>query len=160
MPAEGTYKGVPTRAVLGMTSTGKEQIAVEFDFLEMPGTKLTWYGFFTDQTFDRTIQALRDCGWTGTDLGEFSSGTLPPGMDKQVELVVKVEEYPAGSGQMRDKIAFVNSSGGLMVKTALSPDKAMAFAARMKGRIAAFDKKVASAPPAAKKQAKVEDSPF
>lgn len=144
---EGNYRGRPVRAALGQTSTGKEQIAVEFDFVDPPGTRRTWYGFFTDATFDRTIDALRACGWAGTDLTDFCGEQPPPGFDQEVELVVKHEEY---NGQVRDRIAFINGGGGLALKAALDANQARAFAARLKGRIAAADVAAGRAPAPAK----------
>jgi hypothetical protein len=136
MLAEGTYRGRPIRAALGVTGTGKEQIGVQFELQDPPGQRMTWYGFFTDGTFDRTIEALRACGWTGSDLSEFGGETLPAGFDQEVELVVKHEEY---NGKISARIAFVNSGGGLAMKEALDPTQAKSFAARMKGRILALD---------------------
>ena len=141
MLAEGRYRGRPVAAALGLSGTGKEQIAVAFDFVEPAGTRKTWYGFFTDETADRTVEALRACGWKGDDLSVFVEGApLPEGFDQEVELVVKQEEYPVGSGQISDRIAFVNSGGGLALKTPLTKEQASAFATRMKTRIGAFDR--------------------
>jgi hypothetical protein len=145
MLEEGTYRGRASRAKLGKTSTGKEQVAVEFTFVDPPGRRMTWFGFFTEATFDRTIEALRYCGWTGTDLADFAAadGLLPPGMDQEVELVVEHDEY---KGKVSAKIAWVNSGGGLALKDALSADQARSFAARMKGKILALDQSVGRKP--------------
>jgi hypothetical protein len=131
---QGTYRGRPVRAALGMTGTGKEQIGVLFEFVEPVGHRMTWYGFFTDDTWDRTIEALRACGWRGDDLTDFVEGQqLPAGFDQEVELVVKHEVY---QGKTTARIAFVNSGGGLAMKETLTQDQAKAFAARMQRRIA------------------------
>ena len=145
MIAPGKYLGTPVSAALGFTSSGKEQIAVQFGFLEPAGERLTWYGFFTDATFDRTIESLRACGWTGSSLDEFTAEALPAGFNQQVELVVQHEEY---QGKTQVRVAFVNKvGGGMALKSAMSSDQARAFAAKMKGRIAALSGGV---PPAAK----------
>jgi hypothetical protein len=141
---EGNYRGKPIRAALGLTSTGKEQIGVQFDFVEPAGTRLTWYGFFTDAAMDRTIESLRHCGWKGDDLSVFAEGQpLPEGFDQEVELVVKHEEY---QGKVSARIAFINGGGGLAMKEALSVDQASAFARRMKSKIGAFDLAAGRAP--------------
>jgi hypothetical protein len=137
MLAEGTYRGRPLRAALGRTGTGKEQLGVQFQLVDPPGERLTWYGYFTDGTFDRTIESLRSCGWAGSDLAEFQGDVLPQGFDQEVELVVKHEEY---NGKVSARIAFINSGGGLAMKEALDATQARAFAARMKGRIVALDR--------------------
>lgn len=137
---EGNYRGRPIRAALGITGTGKEQIGVQFELTEPAGQRITWYGYFTEGTFDRTIEALRSCGWAGTDLAEFQGEVLPVGFDQEVELVIKHEEYPEHSGKYNAKVAFINSGGGLAMKEALDSSAARSFGARMKGRIAAFDR--------------------
>lgn len=141
--AEGNYRGKPVRGALGLTSTGKEQIAVQFDFVEPAGTRLTWYGYFTDAAMDRTIESLRHCGWRGDDLSVFDGQSLPAGFDQEVELVVKHEEY---QGKTSARIAFINGGGGLAMKEALTQDQASAFAKRMKSRIGAFDRAAGRAP--------------
>ena len=144
----GKYIGTPVSAALGTTSTGKEQIAVQFEFIDPVGERLTWYGYFTDAAFDRTIESLRAIGWTGSSLDEFAGEKLPAGVNHQVELVVQHEEY---EGKVQVRIAFVNSIGaGLALKSAMTSDQARAFAAKMKGRIAALSGGV---PPAARPRA-------
>jgi hypothetical protein len=138
MIAEGTYRGKPVQAALGLTGNGKEQIGVLFEFIDPPGQRLTWYGFFTEDTYARTIEALRFCGWQGQDLSDFVDGKpLPAGFDQEVELVVEHQEY---QGKVSARVAWVNSGGGLALKTALTDDQARAFAARMKGKIIALDR--------------------
>jgi hypothetical protein len=143
----GTYRGRPVAAALGLAGTGTEQIAVTFEFVDPPGERLTWYGFFTENTEERTVEALRHCGWHGDDLSVFVQGQpLPEGFDQEVELVVKQEQY---QGKTQTRIAFVNSGGGMALKNALDADQAQAFAKRMKSKISAFDKaagRTASAP--------------
>ena len=74
MLAAGNYRGRPVRAALGTSSKGTEQIAVEFELIEPAGERMTWYGFFTEATTDRTIESLRHCGWQGNDLSVFVEG--------------------------------------------------------------------------------------
>ena len=55
----------------------------------------------------------------------------------EVSLVVENEEY---EGKWSTKIKWVNSPGGLAMKSQLPADKAKAFAAKMKGQVIAFDR--------------------
>lgn len=131
MIAPGTYIARAVSAELGETKAGNPQIAVEFD----TGTdgRITWFGYFTEKAQERTLQALRYCGWCGIDLTDLS------GIDRNdVELVVEHESY---EGKTRAKVQWVNKLGGIGLKSKMSPDKAAAFAARMKGAILAFDQK-------------------
>lgn len=131
MLENGKYRGRATNWALGTTSTGKEQVAVAFSLLDdhVTGQSITWYGYFTDGTFDRTIGSLRHCGWEGDDLTDLQ------GLDaNEVELVVEQEEY---NGQWAAKVKWVNRFGAA-VKSQMAPDTAKAFASRMKGRIVAL----------------------
>ncbi|MDP2271236.1 MAG: hypothetical protein Q8K32_10930 [Archangium sp.] len=121
---------------LGVSSTGKEQIAVSFLLPADPGLELgerhlAWYGYFTDATAERTIESLRCMGFEGDDLTQLE------GLDKnEVELVIEDEEY---EGHLNEKIQFINKAGGAMVKTPLVGEKAASFAAQMKAKFRAFD---------------------
>ena len=153
----GNYIGTPVSAALGYTQGGKEQIAVLFELLEPAGERLTWYGYFTEKTFDRTIESLRACGWTGSALDEFAGEAMPAGFDHQVELVVKHEEY---NGKTLARIAFVNTVGaGVALKSAMDGAQARAFAAKMKGRIAALSGGVPPAAPKATPKANGKPAP-
>jgi hypothetical protein len=117
---------------LGESSTGKEQIAVAFDILtegfELSG--ITWYGFFTDDTWERTIESMRHMGWTGTDLEKIEGLNA-----KEVELVLEEDEY---QGKTQWKVAWVNRLG-VNLKAPLSPDKRKTLAATMRDRIKGLD---------------------
>jgi hypothetical protein len=140
MLAPGKYRGRPVAAALGLASTGTEQIAVQFDLVDPPGERITWYGYFTDATTERTIESLRHCGWRdpNNDLSVFVAGEpLPVGFDQEVELVVQQEAY---NGKTQTKVAFVNGGGGLALKNALDKGQAQSFAERMKRQIDALDR--------------------
>lgn len=128
-----TYRAKATLWDLGETSTGKEQVAVEFVIFTEGADidRITWFGYFTEDTMERTIESLRIMGWTGNDLSELN------GLDaNEVDLVIEDETY---EGKSRPKVRWVNRVGGLALKAPLSGDKRKAFAASMKDRIKAFD---------------------
>lgn len=132
----GRYQAVPTKADLGETSTGKEQVGVEFEIVtagEYIGHRVVWYGYFTDRTTERTLESLRICGWFGDDITNLTG--IGEG-SHVVELVIEHETY---NGRVTAKVQWVNRAGGLAMKTQLSPDKKAAFAARLRGSIAAVD---------------------
>jgi len=141
MLQDGAYRAVPVSAVLGRADTGKEQICVQFQVAtdDGPTETITWYGYFTDATFERTIEALRYCGWRGNDLLEFLSGRqLPAGFDQEVQIVIESQEY---NGKWSPRVRWVNSGSGIGVKNALSEEEGRAFSARMKGRVASLQAK-------------------
>lgn len=134
--AAGTYRGRAVEGALGETKTGKEQVAVRFALIGdgLAPTQLTWYGYFTDKTTATTFRALRSAGWTGTDLADLAelSGETP-----EVELVIEHETDP--EGKVRARIRWVNGIGGIGLVAPMTPGTASKFAARMRGRLAAYD---------------------
>lgn len=124
---KGRYRAraIPGSAQLGYTSKGTEQIVVEFELLDeqWAGRTMTWYGFFSEKTQERTIESLRIAGWSADDLTDMTGLGM-----SEVSLAVDHEEY---KGKMHASIAFVNKPGGL--KSPMSDAQRKAFAARMKG---------------------------
>lgn len=154
----GTYRARPVSAALGYTMNGNEQIAVTFETLDPAGERVTWYGYFTEKSSDRTLQSLRYCGWRGNYLADFYGEQLPEGFDQEVDIVVEQEEY---QGKTYTKVAWVNSGGsGMALRNAMTQDQAKAFGAKMRRTIDALDK-AADRPAAApvKAQAKPATRP-
>lgn len=126
----GTYPARPTRHQWGYTEGGKEQILVDFQITgesEFAGTSISWFGYFTDKTWERTLEALRYCGWEGDDLAVLS-------LDKDVEIVV--EHETDDNGTVRAKVRWVNRPGGgrIELKKPMSEGQLRNFAASMKNR--------------------------
>lgn len=93
------------------TSEPKDQVAVQFEITEGPhaGRCLTWYGFFTEKTMVRTLEALRYCGWTSDDVVSLEGmGNL------LVSIVVENEQQVGGKndGTWYPKVRWVNQLGG------------------------------------------------
>jgi hypothetical protein len=159
----GNYKGRAVTWGLGETSTGKEQIAIEFmtmDTAGVEGPHINWFGYFSDAAFETTIKALRTCGWTGIDVSDLS------GLDaNEVQLIVEHEEY---EGKKRARVRWINPVGGLTLKAPMSPEKTRKFAAEMKIRITALEgagavrQRQSMLPPRASRQTEQppEDLPF
>jgi hypothetical protein len=136
---DGTYEAKPLPgALLGVTGKGTECVGVEFEFVGDEGNKhrISWYGYFSEKTVERTIEALRFCGWTGNDLSDLSE--IGGRDDVRVNLVIQNEEY---EGKVRAKVQWVNRAGGIAMANPLDADQRKSFAARMKGSILAFDQK-------------------
>lgn len=129
--ADGKYRATAETADLGFSSTGKEFVSVLFRFLDYPAIRLTWRGFFTEKTQERTFESLRACGWAGTDISQVA---FPEGNEVVVD--VKNETY---EGKTHPQIAWVNALRGPSVKNAMDPASAKVFAERIKGALVAFD---------------------
>lgn len=131
---------------LGESSTGKEQVGISFDITTPDADiqTITAYLYFTEQTWERTVESLRHCGWTGTDVSDLT------GLDaNEVELVIEDDTY---DGKTRPKVKWINRIGGLELKAPLSGEKLKAFSAVLQMRIQAMGapgaKLKAKAPPA------------
>jgi hypothetical protein len=143
---EGTYAARALRAALGMTSTGKEQVAVEWGLLDGSGRKITSYHYFSsDKAIEISMDGLRTAGFQGNDLSDLSTLCHSEGCPTpECEIVIVHEEY---NGKTSAKVRFINSAGGLALSAPLDDAKAKAFAARMRGAIAAYEQSAGSNPP-------------
>lgn len=144
MISEGTYTARAKEAKLGHTSGGAEQVGVLFEITtEGPfkGHGITWYGYFTEKTIERTIEALRMLGWTGTDIAKLN---VEGG---EANIVVEHDTY---NDKTSAKVQWVNrpGSGGIAMKDEMKPAAALSFAEKMKAKVAAFDAKRAASQPA------------
>lgn len=140
----GKYRARAIEGAIGETSTEKEQVTVLFELLDVPGKTITWYGYWTEATWERTIEALRTMGWTGSDIDDLSELSDP----SMPEVYLVIDQEPNEKGVLREKVKWVNkSAGGLAMKTALEPTKARAFAERVKAQIALFDQQHGHAAP-------------
>lgn len=141
---DGKYRAKATAWTLAESGQGTPEVAVAFQFSDpdLGNKSITWHGYLSDKTYQRTVESLRICGWTGDDLSDLA------GLDaNEVELVVENEEY---EGEVNPKVRWVNRiGGGLAVKAPMTPEKAKTFAASMRTKIRAFDA-AAKAKPKAK----------
>jgi hypothetical protein len=129
---KGTYAARATEAGLGKTSKGSEQVAVQFEIVdgEYAGRRLTWYGYFTDKTVDRTLESLEHCGWDGKSIQDLAGIT-------RNEVAIVVDHEPDDKGNIRARIRCVNSQGGLAMKERLDLGAMVALEQRLKGKILA-----------------------
>ena len=146
MITEGYYNARPVRikddngvdvwATFGRASTGTQQVLMQFELIddgEHKGKKLPWFGFFTEGSWERTVESLRHCGFQGNDLHTLNEQKL----DQVVS--VKVEhETNQSNGRVYVRIAFVNAAGSGAVKlnNPMSRDELRDFSAMMKNKIA------------------------
>jgi hypothetical protein len=122
--SEGRFRAKAVEGDYGHANTGTEQIAVLFE-LET-GSRLTWYGYLTEKTQERTLEALINCGVTDLE-------TLDGLGSKDVELVIQHEDDQ--NGVARARVAFVNAlgSGGVAMKNKMGEGARRSVAARLKG---------------------------
>lgn len=131
---QGIFKARAVEWGLGCTDKGSEYIAVSFEILEgeHAGKRVTWPGYFTDKTTDRTIDSLRYCGWSCDNIAALTGmGTA------DVEIVVEVEDYQARDGAWKkaSRVRWVNRPSSLQVRGAMDAAAAKSFAERMMGNV-------------------------
>ena len=136
----GTHRARAQEWQLGMSSTGKEQIGVMFQLVGGPhdGKHITWFGYFTDNTVDRTLDSLRHCGWDSDSLADLDSLGV-----NEVELVIEDEVY---EGKTRSKVKWVNRVSRLQMKEQMSQAQIQAFAAKLRGKTVASKQKYGGQP--------------
>lgn len=153
----GTVRARAKEWGLGVSSSGKEQIAVMFELVgDHAGQTITWFGYFTENTVDRTLDSLRHCGWDSDNIAELDNLNA-----NEVELVLDEEEY---EGKVRTKVKWVNRPARLMMKEQMTPAAAAAFAQRLRGKTVAHKQKYGAQPkpqaaPAGRTRSPASDGP-
>jgi hypothetical protein len=98
-------------AQFGETGTGTMQVVLHFEITdgEFRGRRLPWFGYFTDDSWTRTMDSLEIAGFEGDDVEQFAKQEV----DKLVSITVDHNEY---EGKTRARVAWVNKPGGGVVK--------------------------------------------
>jgi hypothetical protein len=125
----GSYQAYAREFVFGRASTGTEQIAVSFEIAEgeLKGRNITWRGYFTDATQERTLESLEHCGWDGKNL------TKMTGLGTRVAVIV-IEDEEGQDGKTYSRVKWVNAlGGGLSVKEKLETTEIANLEERLKG---------------------------
>jgi len=119
----------------GKAGTGTQQVLVMFEILRGPcaGDKISWFGYFTDGTIQRTLESLRICGFTGEDLDKFCDQRPT----NEVALVVGEEEY---QGKARLKVMWINdpNRAGIKMADPLRDGDLRKFSAQFKSKLKAM----------------------
>jgi len=129
---EGNHLAVAKQWNWGLTKEGKQQVCVEFEIIEGPdlGKRISWFGYFTEKTMRRTLEALRYCGWRNDDIMDME------GMgDLQVSIVVEYEERTEGknAGKSFPKVQWVNQPNtGVRLERPMDMATKRQFAAQLK----------------------------
>ena len=132
----GTFRvrAVPGSAELGHASTGTEQIAIAVEFIDGPNKdrRAVWFGAFSENAVDRTLESMRYLGWDSDELADLSGlGST------EAEAVVAEDEY---NGKVRARIQWINRPRGPSLKNKMDDAQLRAFSARMKGKAIASRK--------------------
>jgi hypothetical protein len=142
MLAEGKYRAraVEWSQVTQHEKTGNEEIRALFEIAdgELKGQTITWRGYFTEGTAERTVESLRYMGWAGDDITDIQGLSA-----NEVQIVIKHEEW---EGKMQAKVAWVNRANNVYMGTPMDAARKTAFANRMKGLVVSSKQNLAKAP--------------
>lgn len=175
MIAAGTYTARAKGFDFGVTQNDKDYVAVDFEITgpQHVGETIGWRGYFsTEGAVKRTLESLKFAGWSGQ---QDTLESLPGLGNCEVELVINHETY---EGKTHARVQWVNNlgRGGVALGEQMDPNRKRAFAARMRGHIAALNAAPGAAPSPAPKprapaapaaspstssaQADIDDNPF
>lgn len=152
----GYYRARAVEWALGKTEKGNRQVAVRFetfDAEDRPGEHITWYGYFTEKTEERTLESLQHCGWEGDDITDLS------GIERnEVQLVVEQEEY---EGKRRARVQWVNKpgGGGIAIKAPLDEAEKAEFARDVRAKVLAMRQGQRRAPASRSANARTPEPP-
>jgi len=137
----GRYTGraLPDTVVYGTAQTGTKQIAFSCEITKgrFAGEKLRWFGSFTELSEDRTIEQLVTAG-ARMQNGDVNDMT---GLgDTEVELQTETNENPT-TGMLECRVAWINESGAVFMKTPMDDSEKKVFAKAMKDKILAIQAK-------------------
>jgi hypothetical protein len=106
----GKYKVKCVDAKVGKAKTGTIQIGCALEIVEGPqsGQMLTWYGFFTENTEERTVAAMRTLGFRGNDIRRLES------MFEGATAQAVVDHEKNQDGKLVAKTNWINPIGVMM----------------------------------------------
>jgi hypothetical protein len=149
MEIEGTFSAVAIKfdtddgsmyAQFGEAKTGTKQVLMQFKILdgEHAGRTVPWIGYFTANTVDTTLKALRTAGMKGDDLSKLM-GDNAQELNQAVQIVVEMKPNADGS-KSYPAVRWVNSPGGgagFSLKKPMAKSDMLKFASQMKSRLKA-----------------------
>jgi len=137
----GTYKAQPDSVQFGIVEkSGNEYVRLGFviSFEDGSSESISADLFFTvEKNTARSIESLRYCGWTGTDLATLDMGVDGMG-SAVVDLVLDSESYTDPETNVttdRLRVKWINRPGGVPVAKPMSGAQRAQFAARLKGAL-------------------------
>ena len=107
---DGNYPAIPCKigespvAQLGVSKAKKSpQVLIWFQVTDGPykGSRVPWFGYFSKDSAERTIGALRLCGFSGQDIYDIENQKL----DGSVLVTVENASY---QGKSNCRVAWVN----------------------------------------------------
>ena len=137
---EGIYHARATSNwTLSETTRGTPYVRLEFDLLDgaAKGQKLSRDFFLSDKTWEKTVESLRTCGWTGDDVSNLAGVESNEVVAKVVhEMITDRQGAPVtdheGNARYRHAIAWVGKD---RAPKPMETGKKTAFMELMKARL-------------------------
>ena len=141
--AEGTYHGVVTEPLYGWFGESKNgtrfiRVPVKITEGAQNGKTIDWYGYLSEKTQDRTVEALEHCfgiDWNWENIN-FAN--------KEVEVVVEQEEY---NGKTSFKAKWLNNPNMDRTNGGKSPEEVEAEKAEAQAKAKEIAKELAASMP-------------
>ena len=154
MLSKGNYQAIAKEFVFGRANNGTEQVVVSFEIAngDAAGQRISWRGYFTEKTHERTLDSLEHAGWDGVSLAKLSGlGSKP--------CVIVIDHEEGTDGKTYAKVQWVNSlGGGLSVKEKMQTAEISELEERMRAvMLERKGKRGAPASPTAKSKGLSDD---
>lgn len=134
--------GQATSWAFDVVGSGYEVIKIMFALHgARSGQSREWTGFLNNESVERTLQAMRHCGWTGETFGDLT------GMGTAV--VSLILETRKDGEKTYEQVRFVNRAPSLRLKNPMGADAVARFSERM-ARLTADSKRNYGSPAAAR----------
>lgn len=128
----GTYRVRAVEWGFGVASNGTEQIGVRLRLLD-EAVDLVWYGYFTADSEERTLESLKLLGWDDQSANFLDLTGMG---SREARAVVENEEF---NGELRPKVQWINGLG-LGLKTMMPDPQKAALGERMNRKMARASK--------------------
>jgi hypothetical protein len=119
-------RAVPNSHEWGFSpNTGTEQVGIRITLIggDLDGQAVTWYGFFTENSEQRTLEQLEIAGWDKSSVIDL------PGLGS-TEFELQLEEEPDEKGNVFLRPTFINRMS-VMMKNKMDETQKRALAARL-----------------------------
>lgn len=136
--SKGRHVARPTSIQFGFAGQDdKPQAVIGFQIVgeqdPFNGWSISAFCFLHEASWERSIESLRNMGWTGDDLQELPA-LCEAGQLGDVEIVIDHEEY---QGAVSAKVKWINKVGGgaVKLKKPMEGDALKRFSAQMRSKV-------------------------
>lgn len=146
----GTHDVVVVGSWMGKSGANEtKHIRVLFE--DAKGDRATAFLYLSTKAWPYAQKNLETLGWNAVErkflFEELDQADLSPIKGNKCQVVVKVEEYPPGSGTMNPKVQWINEAGGGTGGERMEPAQAKSFADELRASLGVGGGGTRRAPP-------------